>query len=340
MYLDNAARFSPKYKTPGGPSPPAILEVSRLAASFKANNPTAPPMFHHPKAHLVVLAANITISTTFPIGQKIAPLLDPVLIVLFRFVLCALLMLPLLLFTNKVKVPNVKRLVQFSVLGGCFGGFFGGFFIMMFTALKYTTALNTSVIYTLVPGLAAVIGFLVLGQRLKPMHFVLLGLGLASTLWVLFQGSFEALLGFEFNPGDLLFAGGCILTAFYSTLLKKFHVVESPFNVAFWTIACGSVLLGIYALIFVQGVDLQAVPTVAYLWVVYLAVMTVFTSFAWSYGTPKLGATHTLAYSYLIPSLVLVINWVILDTLPPLIVLPGVLSGILVMVVLQRKKAD
>jgi len=283
-------------------------------------------------AHFIILLATLAISTTFPIGQRIAPQLDPVLIVLYRFVLCVFFMSPLL-FTNKIKIPSPRRLVQFAVIGACYSGFF----ICMFSALRQTTSLNTSVIYTLVPALAAIVSFVILGERLKGLHFSLLGLGIGSTLWVLFQGSWSAITQFHFNPGDLLFGSGCILTALYSTLIKKFHVQESPFNLAFWSMVCGSVLLGIYAWVTSVEFVFTTIPTEVALWVLYLAVMTVFTSFAWSYGTPKLGSAHTLAYSYLIPSFVLVINWLAFGSLPPLIVLPGVLSGVGVMVVLQRK---
>ena len=106
-------------------------------------------------AHVAVLFATIVVATTFPIGQRIAGFMDPVLLVLFRFLISVIVMLPIFIFTEKIKVPTGRRLLQFSLVGIAQSGFF----ICMFIALQYTTSLNTSVIYTLVPSFAAVIGF-------------------------------------------------------------------------------------------------------------------------------------------------------------------------------------
>ncbi len=283
------------------------------------------------QAHLAVLLATIIVSTSFPIGQRIAPFLDPVLIVLSRFILSLLVMLPILLFTKKIKIPRGRRLFQFGLVGAANASFF----IFMFTALKETTSLNTSVIYTLVPSLTALISFLILKERLSRIHFILIPLGLLATLWVIFEGSWYKAMAFDLNHGDLIFGVGCLLIGLNVTLLKKFHMSESPINIVFWSMLWGSILLAVYSLIISVEIQLEGVPFDVYLWIIYLGVMTVFTSFVWAYGSPIIGPMKTTAYSYSIPSLVLFINWNVLGELPSILVFPGVLIGVVIMFFLQ-----
>ena len=96
--------------------------------------------------------------------------------------------------------------------------------------------------------------------------------------------------------------------------------------------------MALYSSFITVAVNLEGIPFDVYLWIIYLAAMTVFTNFVWAYGSPRLGAMKTLAYSYLIPSFVLFINWLVIGKLPPVIVLPGILVGVLIMFFLQFSK--
>jgi drug/metabolite transporter (DMT)-like permease len=282
-------------------------------------------------AHLAVLFATIIVATTFPIGQRIAPFLDPALSVLLRFLISVLVMLPILLFTDKIKMPTRPRLIQFSMVGATYAGFF----ILMLTALNYTTSLNTAVIYTLVPSLAAITSFILLKEKLRPIHFVLLPLGILATVWVIAEGSWQKIMALNSNQGDLIFGAGCVLLGLYATLLKKFHIGGSTINMVFWSIVCGSFLLVLYTLFVSAKINLEGIPLEVYLWILYLGVMTVVTAYVWAFAGPILGPMKTVSYSYLVPSFVLFINWIAMDKFPPLLVLPGILVGFVTMFFLQ-----
>jgi drug/metabolite transporter (DMT)-like permease len=81
------------------------------------------------------------------------------------------------------------------------------------------------------------------------------------------------------------------------------------------------------------------VPAFAWLGVVYLAVFTtIITFFLTQYAVPYLGPTKVMAYSYLYPGLVLVIDLLLGHGLPPPRVIPGVLVVLVAMIFLQRAK--
>ncbi|MDH3393546.1 MAG: DMT family transporter, partial [Desulfobulbaceae bacterium] len=71
--------------------------------------------------------------------------------------------------------------------------------------------------------------------------------------------------------------------------------------------------------------------------IAYLAVFsTLITFFLTHFATPRIGSTRVMAYSYFYPALVLVLDWLLGQDLPPLMTLPGVIIVLLATVVLQR----
>jgi drug/metabolite transporter (DMT)-like permease len=81
------------------------------------------------------------------------------------------------------------------------------------------------------------------------------------------------------------------------------------------------------------------VPLFVWGGVAYLAVFTtIVTFFLTQYAVPFLGSTRVMAYSYLYPGLVLIIDLALGHGLPPARVIPGVLVVLVAMVVLQNTR--
>jgi len=282
-------------------------------------------------AHVSVLVATFIVATTFPIGALISPHMNPASIVFIRFLISVVTMLPIAIASSLITIPDRRRGLQLASIGIVHAVFF----IMMFVALRYTSPLNSAVIYTLVPSISALMAFLLIGERINKLHSFLLPIGLMATIWVICRGNVDAIVSFDLNIGDAIFGGACILLGIYSTLLKKFHVPGKTLDLVFWSMAFGAIPLGIYFFMFSPSTDYLDVPFYVYGWIIYLAVLTVLTSFIWAYGSPLIGPMKTMAYSYLIPTFVLVIDGVLYNKWPDNAVIPGVLIGIICMIVIQ-----
>jgi drug/metabolite transporter (DMT)-like permease len=107
----------------------------------------------------------------------------------------------------------------------------------------------------------------------------------------------------------------------------------------FWVLVTGALWLLLFAGARLTAVEWSAVPLFAWLGVAYLAVFTtIITFFLTQYAVPYLGPTRVMAYSYLYPGLVLLIDLALGHGLPPLRVIPGVLVVLAAMFVLQNQK--
>lgn len=206
----------------------------------------------------------------------------------------------------------------------------------MFAALRTTTALNTSIIFTLVPGISGVYSAIFLGERLGRYRLLALLCGMFGALWVIFRGELARLLAMEVNHGDLLFLAGCFLMAAYTPLVKVVHRRESMLVMTFWVLATGCGWLILLAIPKLGGVEWGAVSLTVWSGIVYLAIFsTIVTFYLTHLATIYIGPTRVMAYSYFYPLFVLLINWSLGKGLPPVVILPGVAVVTLATVVLQ-----
>jgi len=207
----------------------------------------------------------------------------------------------------------------------------------MFEALRTTSAINTSIIFTLTPGLSGLYSALFLKERLGRKRIFALLCGLVGSLWVVFRGDMGRLLAMDINHGDLLFLGGCLLMAAYTPLIKTFHRQESMLVMTFWVLATGTGWLLLIAAPNLATVDWPGIAPHIWLGTVYLAIFsTVITFYLTHLATPPLGPTRVMAYSYFYPAGVLLIDWALGNGLPPAVVWPGVLVVSLATLVVQR----
>ncbi len=283
--------------------------------------------------HSMMLLAAGLVSTSFTVGKSIAAGMDPAALTLVRFMAAALLFLPYIRSRHGLKLPDGKALLRYSIISLALTGFFW----LMFLSLRSTTALNTGVIFTLVPGISSIYSAVLLRERLGKYRLMAMILATIGAVWVLFHGSLERLLAFDLNPGDLLFFCGCLLMALYTPLVKLLHRGEPMAIMTFWILVTGSGWLLLFS-----GYRLFAVPWTAInpqVWagIAYLAVFcTIITFFLSQVATLYLGPTRVMAYSYLYPPFILALDWLFGHQLPPLQTLPGIGLIVAAMFIVQQ----
>jgi drug/metabolite transporter (DMT)-like permease len=285
--------------------------------------------------HCLMLLASIIVSSSFTVGEAITHGLEPSALLLVRYAVAVLCLAPVLLMNNGFVLPSVRRLGGYSLISASTVGFFW----CMFEALRYTDALNTSVIFTLVPGISGIYSAVFLRERLGRGRLWALFFGMVGALWVIFRGDLDRLLDLQVNYGDLLFLGGCFMMAAYTPLVKRLHQHESMVVMTFWVLVTGTGWLLLLSLGGLGAVDWQGVEIKVWAGIVYLAVFsTIITFYLTHISTLYLGPTRVMAYSYFYPAFVLLINWGFGKGLPPAIILPGVVVVTLATVVLQREQ--
>lgn len=283
--------------------------------------------------HGLMLIAAFLVSTSFTVGKAIADGMDPAILTLIRFALAGLIFLPYVYKRYGLERPTIKDLCRYSAISGALVAFFW----LMFLSLRWTTALNTSVIFTLVPGISGIYSAIILRERLGRYRLVALAFATAGALWVIFQGDMAKLLALELGKGDLIFFYGCLFMAAYTPLIKLLHRGEANAVMTFWILATGCLWLLILGGRRIATIDWPNVTPMVWSGIIYLAIFsTIITFFLTQVATIKLGPTRVMAYSFLYPPLVLTLDWMLGHGLPPLRTSIGLLLIVPAMVIVQH----
>jgi len=291
------------------------------------------PGISTPGVHGAVFVAMFLISFSYPVGEAIANEFDTGVLLFLRFGLATAIFGPLVAWRHGPIWRGWRALGGYAAISVSLVAFFW----CMFFALRTTSALNTGAISTLIPGLTAIAGAILVGERLGWHRLAALGIGLIGALWVVFRGDWDRFVALDLNQGDLIYFAGCVAMGFYSPLVKLFHRGEPVMVMTFWIATINAVGLLLIANSAFWTMDWGAVPLFAYGGVAFVTLCsTVIASFLMQWGTIRIGPTRVQAYSYLLPALVIVIDWALGKGLPSLLTVPGVLIVLAASLVIQR----
>ena len=208
----------------------------------------------------------------------------------------------------------------------------------MFEGLKTAPPVSAAAVFTLTPLMAAGFGWLFLRQRLTGRMALALGICGAGALWVIFRADLAALKAMAIGRGEVIYFVGCVAHAAYAPLVRRFNRGEPAVVFTFGMMLAGTVLLALYAGPAVLATDWAALPGVVWVTLVYVAVAASAMTFVLlQYATLRLPAAKVMAYTYLVPSWVILWEIVLHGAVPPGLVLVGVALTVLALGLLLKE---
>lgn len=249
-------------------------------------------------------------ASSFVVSGKIVSFSSPLATTGLRFLLALLVITPCLLVMHRMDKQTaessllyLKRLLQpelllpYSVISATLVLFFIG----MFVSLQTTQALNTAVIYTLIPLISVAIAWLWLGQKNTLKRLVGFVLGSLGAIVVLL--STRGAEGLVLNNGDLLFLLASVMLAAHVVGAQRWGHLVKPIEGAFLIVLLGTLFL--LPVVVLWG-DLHRVHwRASEFWLYYLHLTlcaTVMTFVLQQWLVKQVGANQLLAYSYTIPA--------------------------------------
>lgn len=250
---------------------------------------------------LVALLWAWLMASSFIASAYITPYASPLATTGLRFTLALLVMSPIYFCiqrSTKSSLITVFRSPILTLRYLLISGSLVGFFIGLFTALKTTSSLNTSVMYTFVPLLGAMLMF-AFGQRTSFKHWLGYMIGSAGAISVLV---FTREGQMVWHIGDAIYFIACGLLALHIISVQHWGGHVAAFEGAYRIMLFGSAWL--IPITLTWG-DLSHVAWQAskfWLLLIYLTLFTTLLTFVLQqlvirYG----GASRLLAFSYTIP---------------------------------------
>lgn len=283
--------------------------------------------------HLAMLAFSALVAGSFSLGALAAPHVSPAALTVLRFAIAGALVGAAAMATTDIPRKTWVAPWRYLVLGGLLATYF----VLMFKGLQTANAISTAAVFTLTPIMAAGFGWLLLRQITTPRMALALTIGAAGALWVIFRADLAALMRFQIGAGEITYFWGCVAHALYAPMIRKLNRGEPAITFTFGMMLAGFFLLLLWGWRDVIETDWRAMPAIVWVCLIYVSVAASAMTFVLlQFASLHLPSAKVMAYTYLVPS------WVILWEIsmghgaPPALVLGGVGLTVLALVLLLR----
>ena len=285
------------------------------------------------RGHVAMLAFSALVAGSFSLGAMAAPHISPAALTVPRFALAGALVGAAAFATTGVPRQAFRAPWRYVLLGALLAAYF----VLMFEGLKTAAAVPAAAVFTLTPLMAAGFGWMVLRQVTTARMALALAIGALGAVWVIFRGDPAAALRMEIGRGEAIYFVGCIAHALYAPLVRKLNRGEPPVVFTFVMMLAGFALLCVYGWRDVMATDWTALPAIVWICLVYVAVAASAMTFVLlQYATLSLPSAKVMAYTYLVPSWVLLWEIALGRPVPPAIVLGGVGLTVLALLLLLK----
>ena len=249
--------------------------------------------------YLLLALAALFWSGNHILGRAIGGHVPPIGISLVRWLIPTFVLWPLARKHLRRDWPLIRAHWIIMLWLGITGGAL--FTVLQYVGLQYTSALNVSVLNSLVPVLIIAAGSVLFQDRIGRRQIAGITASLVGVLIIITHGQFDTLRQLAFNSGDLIILLNMVVFAIYAAYLRlrpQIHwlsfifmlaVISSVSTMPFfiWESASGNAF---------QPTLLTAVA------VGYVAVFPSVLAFAaWNRGVELIGANRSGPYLHLIP---------------------------------------
>lgn len=278
-------------------------------------------------AHLGMLLWALLIAASFSAAAQVSQAIDPILLTGLRLLFCALVFLPLLLFKGDTAM-TARGLLGHAALGLLLAVYFGS----LFEALRYTSAVNTGTMFTLVPLLTLLFEALLmpdssLKQRALPML-----IAAAGAVLLVLKGA---------GPDELpslyavsVYGVGCLAMALYSPLSQRLKANSlknrGPVAMTFWNMLFGALFLLVFCGFSGGWRSAYWLTLNDFCWLIYLAVFATLATFWLLHrAIGVIAPSSVISYIYLSTLFITLFHWFWLRQSPlPLEIIGALLVGI------------
>lgn len=288
---------------------------------------------HTRAGHLAMLAFSMLVAGSFALGALVANDIAPTALNVVRFWIAAVIVGALAFAQGGLTRTAAQAPWRYFALAA----FFTTYFVLMFEGLKTAPPVSAAAVFTLTPILTAGFGYLLLRQVLTPRMALALAVGGLGAIWVIFRADIGAILRFEIGRGEFIFFWGCVGHAVYTPLVRKLNRGESPVVFSFGVVLAGALLLSVWGGPAVMATEWSALRPIVWITILYTAIFASAMTFVLlQFATLRLPSAKVMAYTYLVPSWVLLWELALGGTPPPLLVVAGVLLTIAALFLLLK----
>lgn len=286
--------------------------------------------------HLAMLTFSCLVAGSFSLGAMAANEITPLALNGVRFTIATLVIGIMTMVTGGISREATRQPWRYLILGGIFALYF----VMMFVGLQTAEPVSASAVFTLTPLLAAGFGYLIMRQITTRRIAIALAIGAAGALWVIFRADIQAFLAFHVGRGEALYFIGVVAHAIYTPMVPRLHRGERTLVFTFFVLASATIVILLFGWKDMLATDWAHLPAIVWIALGYITIFaTTITASLLAYASVRLAAAKVMAYTYLVPSWVIIWEIALGHGTPPALVFGGIGLTILALYLLLKHEA-
>ncbi|WP_299900439.1 DMT family transporter [uncultured Ruegeria sp.] len=287
------------------------------------------------RGHLAMLTFSALVAGSFSLGSMIANEIAPAALNAVRFAIAAAVIGLAALATTGLPRSAAQAPWRYLVLGGLFATYF----VLMFYGLQTAPPVSAGAVFTLTPVVSAMAGWVLLRQITTPRMALALTIGAVGALWVIFRADWQMFRAFEIGGGEIIYFWGCVAHAIYTPMIRKLNRGEPAVVFTFGTLVAGCLLLVVLGWSDLMATDWAALPAIVWIGLFYISLFATAASFVLvQFSSLRLPSAKVMAYTYLVPSWVILWEIALGKGVPPGLILGGVALTIIALLMLLKEE--
>lgn len=238
--------------------------------------------------------------------------ISPFALNFWRWVSCFVIFLPFGLKPVRAAWPmiraNWKTLLGLGLMGISLNQAF------VYKAVQTTTAVNSSLIYSITPAVIPVMAYFILRERVQARQVAGIALSMVGVALIVVKADLDVLRAFQFTEGDFWMLGAVTTWAMYSVLLNRLPADFPPFALFLSVVASGVIMMTPFyigeTVAFGGYMNLNTEVFVALGYMAVLASIAAYMS--WNRGIAQVGSTRGGLFMHTMPVFAALLSWIFL----------------------------
>ncbi|MBZ9686289.1 DMT family transporter [Clostridium estertheticum] len=263
------------------------------------------------KIYLLMVLSAFFWSGAFIAGKLSVPFIPTFTLTFLRFFIATTILYFVLKSKDKSNYQLTKKDIPIFLFTGIVGMF--GYHVFFFTALKYTTAINSSLIGATNPIITAILCIIFLKDKITFKRAIGIILSFTGVFLTITNANLSTMQTLSLNKGDLLMFIAVCLWAAYSVFSKVVLHKFSPLILTFYSFLFCTIFLIPFVIYERPWTFINQVPYYSFLAVVYMSIFaSVIGYLVQQISIKQIGPSKTSIFINLVPIFSIILSVTIL----------------------------
>ena len=263
------------------------------------------------KIYMLMVLSAFFWAGAFIAGKLSVPFIPVYTLTFLRFFIATFILFFVVKYKDKSNYKLTKKDVPIFLFTGIVGLF--GYHIFFFSALKYTTAINSSLIAAMNPIITTILCIFFLKDKITSKRAIGIFLSFAGVFLTITNANLSTMRSLSLNKGDLLMLVAVCMWAAYSVFSKSVIHKFSPLILTFYSFLFCTIFLIPFVIYDKPWMFIRSVPYYSFMAVIYMSIFaSVIGYLVQQMSIKQIGPSKTSIFINLVPIFSIILSVTIL----------------------------